>query len=111
MAQARKTPWQRTNPRKRAGKASKKLSPAQKATAKTRAKRAGRRYPNLVDNMYVASKTTRKKSTQSKTGKSTATRKTATTKSSSRKAGAKRRSNETLPTWHTRPAGLSDRPR
>lgn len=31
-----------------------KLSPANKAKAKTAAKRAGRTYPNLVDNMRAA---------------------------------------------------------
>ena len=33
---------------------SKKLSPAQKASAKAAAKKAGRKYPNLVDNMRAA---------------------------------------------------------
>ncbi len=32
------------------------LSPAQKASAKATAKRAGRPYPNLVDNMRAANK-------------------------------------------------------
>lgn len=31
-----------------------KLTPAQKAAAKARADRAGRRYPNLIDNMWAA---------------------------------------------------------
>lgn len=31
---ARKPPWKKANPRKKAGKKSKKLSPAQKASAK-----------------------------------------------------------------------------
>lgn len=30
------------------------LSPAQKAAAKLRAEEAGRRYPNLIDNMWAA---------------------------------------------------------
>jgi hypothetical protein len=34
--------------------ASQKLSPAKKANAKAAAKRAGRPYPNLVDNMQAA---------------------------------------------------------
>lgn len=34
----------------------KKLSPAQKSAAKARAKKAGRPYPNLVDNAAVARK-------------------------------------------------------
>lgn len=33
---------------------SKKLSSAQKASAKAAAKKAGRKYPNLVDNMRAA---------------------------------------------------------
>ena len=56
MARSARPPWKRTNPRKRAGKASTHLSPEQKAAAKARAERAGRRYPNLVDNMAIASK-------------------------------------------------------
>ena len=54
MAKKARAPWRRSNPRKRAGKASKHLSPAQKSAAKARARRAGRRYPNLVDNMRMA---------------------------------------------------------
>jgi hypothetical protein len=56
MARTPRAPWKRPNPRKRAGKASNLLSPAQKSAAKARARRAGRSYPNLVDNMRVASK-------------------------------------------------------
>lgn len=48
----KRAPWKRDNPRKRA----KRLSPKDKATARARARRAGRAYPNLVDNMRVASK-------------------------------------------------------
>ena len=36
--------------------ASKKLSPAKKAAAKAAAKKAGRPYPNMVDNMRAARK-------------------------------------------------------
>ena len=36
--------------------APKKLSPAKKASAKAAAKKAGRPYPNLVDNMRAARK-------------------------------------------------------
>lgn len=35
---------------------SKKLTPAQKASAKASAKKAGRTYPNLIDNMRAARK-------------------------------------------------------
>jgi len=45
-------PWKRPRP---AGK-TRKLSPRKKAAAKARAKKAGRRYPNLVDNMNAAKK-------------------------------------------------------
>jgi hypothetical protein len=52
---ARKKPWERANPKQARG-ASKKLSASQKASAKKSAKRAGRTYPNLVDNMNAAKK-------------------------------------------------------
>lgn len=35
---------------------SKKLTPAQKAKAKASAKKAGRPYPNLIDNMNASKK-------------------------------------------------------
>jgi len=44
--------WETKNPKKK----STKLTPAQKARAKARATRAGRVYPNLVDNSAVARK-------------------------------------------------------
>ena len=44
--------WDRPNPKKK----SKKLSPKQKASAKASAKKAGRPYPNLIDNMKAAQK-------------------------------------------------------
>jgi hypothetical protein len=40
--------------------ASKKLSPAKKAAAKKAAAKAGRPYPNLVDNMNAAKKKKKK---------------------------------------------------
>jgi hypothetical protein len=46
----KKQVWDRPNPKKR----SKPLSSAQKKSAKAAAKRAGRRYPNLVDNMNAS---------------------------------------------------------
>jgi hypothetical protein len=42
--------WDKKNPKK----TSTKLTPAQKTSAKARAKKAGRPYPNLVDNAAVA---------------------------------------------------------
>ena len=44
-------PWKRAKPR---SAASRPLSPEAKARAKARAARAGRRYPNLVDNLWAA---------------------------------------------------------
>jgi hypothetical protein len=46
--------WEKRRP-KGLGKP-KKLSPAAKASAKAAAKKAGRRYPNLIDNMRAAKK-------------------------------------------------------
>lgn len=76
MARTPRAPWKRSNPRKRAGKTSKHLSPAQKSAAKARARRAGRRYPNLVDNMRMASKKTSKKAPKSKASKKESAKKT-----------------------------------
>jgi hypothetical protein len=42
--------WEKPNPKKK----SSPLSPAQKTAAKARAKKAGRPYPNLVDNMAAS---------------------------------------------------------
>jgi len=44
--------WDKKNPKR----TSTKLTSAQKAAAKARAKAAGRKYPNLVDNAAVARK-------------------------------------------------------
>jgi hypothetical protein len=44
--------WDKKNPKKK----STKLTSAQKAAAKARAKAAGRKYPNLVDNAAVLKK-------------------------------------------------------
>ena len=59
-------PWKTANPRKKAGKGSQRLSPARTAAAKRSAKKAGRRYPNFVDNIRAASKkkTVHKKKTR-----------------------------------------------
>jgi hypothetical protein len=42
--------WDKPNPAKK----HKKLNPAKKAAAKAAAKKAGRPYPNLIDNMRMA---------------------------------------------------------
>jgi hypothetical protein len=49
---AKKAVWDRPNPKRK----STKLTSPQKAAAKARAKKAGRPYPNLVDNMAAARK-------------------------------------------------------
>jgi hypothetical protein len=54
MATTRAAPWKRPRPKNL--KAPKKLTAAQKSAAKKRADAAGRRYPNLVDNMWAARK-------------------------------------------------------
>ena len=48
----KKPVWETKNPNKK----SKKLSPAKKSAAKASAKKAGRPYPNLIDNMNAAKK-------------------------------------------------------
>lgn len=52
MKRKSKKMWERGNPRKK----HKTLSPAQKKKAKRLAEKAGRPYPNLVDNARVARK-------------------------------------------------------
>jgi len=49
---AKKEVWERPNPKAK----SKPLTKAGKASAKAAAKKAGRSYPNLVDNMRAAKK-------------------------------------------------------
>lgn len=78
MARAPRAPWKRASPRKRAGKASKHLTPSQKSAAKARARRAGRRYPNLVDNMRMAAKKTTKAKSATKKSAKARKRKTST---------------------------------
>ena len=51
MANSKKV-WNKPNPKQK----SKPLSASQKAAAKARAKKAGRPYPNLIDNMAVSRK-------------------------------------------------------
>jgi hypothetical protein len=50
FAMAKKEVWERPNPKAK----SKPLTKAGKASAKAAAKKAGRSYPNLVDNMRAA---------------------------------------------------------
>jgi Domain of unknown function (DUF6321) len=94
MAKSSRAPWKRSNPRKRAGKASKHLTPAQKSAAKARARRAGRSYPNLVDNMRMAAKKPSKaKASKKKSAKKTPKRKV--TKKAARKKSAKKKAATT----------------
>ena len=51
----RTAPWKRPKPKTKKTSAT-KLAPKYKEAAKAAAKRAGRRYPNLVDNMNAARK-------------------------------------------------------
>ena len=102
MARSPRVPWKRPNPRKRAGKASKHLSPPKKAAAKAAARRAGRRYPNLVDNMRMAAKTKRGTKTSGKkraaykrpSAKKSAAKTRKTAKSSTRKRAGRAREKD-----------------
>ncbi len=71
MAARKKTKavWDRTPPRKSKHTT---LSPEKKSTAKAMAKRAGRPYPNLVDNMRAAKKKSAKKKVAKKRSPRTA---------------------------------------
>ena len=90
MAKSARAPWKRSNPRKRAGKASKHLSSSQKSAAKARARRAGRSYPNLVDNMAMASKASKKKTAKKKTAKKGAAKKTGRKRTAAKKKTTKK---------------------
>lgn len=58
-----KAPWKRKRPKARTRT---KLNEDDKDAAQSRAARAGRRYPNLVDNMWAA-KRKKKRKTKNKT--------------------------------------------
>ncbi|WP_298244696.1 DUF6321 domain-containing protein [uncultured Bradyrhizobium sp.] len=90
MARTSRAPWKRANPRKRAGKASTHLSPAKKSAAKARARRAGRPYPNLVDNMRMAAKKTSRKKASKKASKSKSSKAKKTSARKTRKRTAKK---------------------
>ncbi|NGX95962.1 MAG: hypothetical protein G4V63_12250 [Candidatus Afipia apatlaquensis] len=53
-AKSSKPPWKKQSPRKSRGGKSSKLSPELRELARERAAKAGRRYPNLIDNMWAA---------------------------------------------------------
>jgi uncharacterized protein DUF6321 len=105
MARTR-APWKRPNPRKQAGKQSKHLSPSKKRAAKTAARRAGRPYPNLVDNMRMAAKTktsAKKRAARKPAAATRARAKKSSRKTSSRKAAARPRDKD--PRGGLTPAG------
>lgn len=52
MPQSQTPPWKKPSPNRK--KKSQPLSEAQKDAARQRAEENGRRYPNLVDNMWAA---------------------------------------------------------
>jgi hypothetical protein len=56
MQKTRKPPWKKPNPHKSSGRKSSKLTAEQKAAARSRAAKAGRNYPNLVDNMWASTR-------------------------------------------------------
>ncbi len=51
---SKKPPWEKASPTKAGKKPPTHLSSAEKQEAAAAAHQAGRRYPNLVDNMHVA---------------------------------------------------------
>lgn len=96
MARKARAPWKRPNPRKRSGKASKHLTPAKKAAAEARARKAGRRYPNLVDNMRMASaskssgKKSAKKAVKKRVGRKRVAHKRTVRKTARKRSGLSR---------------------
>ena len=81
-------PWKESNPRKAAGKPSRTLTAEQKAEARGRARKAGRKYPNLVDNMAVLRKKTSKE--DDATGRQAPTR-TARKRAATKRTGTGKR--------------------
>ena len=82
---ARKPPWKKSNPKAAKGR-SRKLKPAQKAAAKRSAKKAGRPYPSLVDNMNAAKKSGGKKASKKSPSKKASSKKSSIKKSSAKKS-------------------------
>jgi hypothetical protein len=81
------TPWERKRP---AGTKKTTLTPESRHKARTRARAAGRKYPNLVDNMWAATEQRKQKGGKKKAA---AARKTGTTKrvaASKKTAGSKK---------------------
>ena len=80
-------PWEHepTHPKK-----PQHLTSTQRAAAKRRAKAAGRRYPNLVDNMHEASTATKNDTPKKTSSKKTSSKKTSSKKTSSKKTSSKK---------------------
>ncbi len=57
MESNRKAPWKRKNPKPSKERVA--LRPEFKAKAKMRAEAAGRKYPNLIDNMWASAEQSR----------------------------------------------------
>jgi hypothetical protein len=101
-----RTPWERPAPRKTRHT---KLSSSDKSEAKQRAKKAGRPYPNLVDNMAVAKE---KKGGRKKAAKKGGRKKAAKKKGSGRRKASKRAgSRGGSSSSHPRQAGRLKDPR
>lgn len=84
-----KAPWDRGNPKQRSGQPAQHLSPQQKAAAKRAAKKAGRPYPNLVDNMHAA-EAAKKTPAKKAAAKKAAAKKAPASKSAANKSAAKK---------------------
>jgi hypothetical protein len=67
---SKQPPWKQGNPKPKAMRT--RLTAADKNRARTRAHQAGRRYPNLVDNMWAARRTQAKVTTKDPQGGLTA---------------------------------------
>jgi hypothetical protein len=79
-------PWDRKNPKRKGARTP--LTAASQRKARARATAAGRRYPNLVDNMWAAQQQKPKRSRAAKKTTKKATKKTArkTARKATRKA-------------------------
>jgi hypothetical protein len=86
MAKKPAEPWDKPAPKKTRHT---KLTPASKAKAKTAAKKAGRKYPSLVDNMNAAKEQKAKAAAKPKKTSASAGRKKAGLAAGKKKATAK----------------------
>lgn len=84
---ASKPPWERPNPKQRHTK----LTAASRRSARARARRAGRTYPSLVDNMNAAKQ-------QNRGGGATARKRTTTKKTTRKRTTTPRRKRSTTRT-------------